>query len=235
MIFRYHWHLLLVFQHLSSFIAVPLNPLWHDLWKKGKCLFLAPPWEDFYTAVKISRLMSASPIQKKHREYPPGKMVKGFMIDTGNFIHFWPEMLHSPSNKAPAISVPFLVTEITTVMILVSFTYHGRTLQKLWWWKGGYFCQILNYFFCEKYFASAIATHFLQVCSFLFVTRQNRLCTSSFNVKELTAAPLNFVGQFMLDFKESWQWLDNRGTIFKWLFYILKAANVSSPAEFWVW
>lgn len=88
--------------------------------------------------------------------------------------------------------------------------------------------------FLEKYFVSAIATHFLQVCSFLF-TRRNRLCTSSFNVKGLTTAPLNFVGQFMLDFKESWQWLDNRGKIFKCLFYILKAANVILAAEFWVW
>ena len=67
-------------------------------------------------------------------------------------------------------------------------------------------CSHSNYvlrYFCEKYFASAIATHFLQVCSFLFVTRRNRLCTSSFNVKRLTTAPLNSVGQFMLDFKES--------------------------------
>ena len=39
-----------------------------------------------------------------------------------------PEMLDSPSNKAPAIFVSFLLTEITTVMILGSFPYHGRTL-----------------------------------------------------------------------------------------------------------
>ena len=38
------------------------------------------------------------------------------------------EMLHSHSNKAPAIFVSFLLTEITTVMILGSFPYHGRTL-----------------------------------------------------------------------------------------------------------
>ena len=44
---------------------------------------------------------------------------------------FQSEMLYSSSNKAPAIFVSFLLTEITTVMILVSFTYHGRTLQKL--------------------------------------------------------------------------------------------------------
>ena len=40
-------------------------------------------------------------------------------------------MLDSPSSKAPAIFVSFLLTEIATVMILVSFPYHGRTLKKL--------------------------------------------------------------------------------------------------------
>ena len=38
------------------------------------------------------------------------------------------EMLDSPGNKAPAIFVSFLLTEITTVMILGSFPDHGRTL-----------------------------------------------------------------------------------------------------------
>ena len=42
--------------------------------------------------------------------------------------HMKSEMLDSPSNKAPAIFVSFLLTEITTVMILGSFPYHGRTL-----------------------------------------------------------------------------------------------------------
>ena len=41
------------------------------------------------------------------------------------------EMLDSPSNKALAIFVSFLLTEIPTVMILVSFPYHSRTLKKL--------------------------------------------------------------------------------------------------------
>ena len=39
-----------------------------------------------------------------------------------------PEMLDSPSNKALAIFVSVLLTEITKVIILVSFTYHDRTL-----------------------------------------------------------------------------------------------------------
>ena len=73
--FRNHWHLQWVFQHRSSFIAV--LTCHNDLWKKGKCLSLAPPGEDSYKAVKnnkISQLIPAFSNPKSIRGISPSSL-----------------------------------------------------------------------------------------------------------------------------------------------------------------